>query len=201
MFLHLNQNVVTDLAKSNPAMLRWQQSYPEDASRISILMLPAEIRTLIIEEVLPKRQRCVRQKSYWSWSAQKLKSSRCITSFLRSCRQLHAEGSSVFYSSNIFDCQYAFTGSEKGWSKNAASSFGDLYIPLIRHAVIEADDWIPQKNHKYSITDQLRRLADAWPNLKTLMVEFTDEEVDDLKRIMRKGRTAWTAENIAQEIR
>ena len=70
-----------------------------------LLLLPPEIRTLILEELIP-RDRCAR--GYTRVDLATIKSKVCLrqgrlpVSYLRTCRKLYEEGSHFFYSTSVF---------------------------------------------------------------------------------------------------
>ena len=73
-----------------------------------LLLLPPEIRTLILEELIP-RNRCARGYARFDLAPNKSKVGRrqgsLPVSYMRTCRKLYEEGSHFFYSTSVFHFQ------------------------------------------------------------------------------------------------
>lgn len=90
---------------------------------------------------------------------------------LSTCKQIHAEGASVFYTCNKFSLEDAVDDFRLGEAK---LKIHNIYAPLIRHAITEE---IFVDMEKFSVAPELRNLAVNWPNLKTLTVKLTDQMI------------------------
>ena len=128
--------------------LPWEQSEPAQVGRLSFVTdIPAELRAPILQHLLVTDKPVAniaaegldRFGSKRASIPSKPQVSRCPVEILVTCKQLHSEAATIFYSQNIFLCADLVL-----WAKDGKmqAAIGERYVALIRHVVAEdMDHW------------------------------------------------------------
>ena len=121
-----------------------------------LLLLPPEIRTLILQELFP-RKRCARGDIRVDVAPIRSKVCRrqgsLLVSYLRTCRKLYEEGSHFFYCTSVFHFENEFTLSHFVNRR----SFAQLYT--IQHLQFSVPDLFFSLDSWDKIDSGLRRMA------------------------------------------
>lgn len=151
---------MADISKPNNK-LKWQQSFPADPTRPSLLTtLPAELRAQIFEYILVKQTSLESpiNFNYRQWRHHN--TPRIAVEVLMTCKQLHAEGAAILYSQNKF---LHTENDQIAIGQTAVPRMPVRYSHLVRNVTIDMTAWPTSVFHDKDLL--VRNVCGLWTEL------------------------------------